>query len=317
MKIKKTYLIIFFLVLFLLIFKFVVLKKPDTRLLFTIKKETFVEYIQVSGVFHKTATDTQKASALATYQNTLSALYTAKQNKEAADAVMWTKQQTVLTSQNNIDYKNENITNPATKKEYTDLEKTITDSALVQAEKDFRASEQKYKEADVSISAAQSQVNLAKLDYDDMLLDEPVITVNINEIYAPKIYKGQQATIVFDAFKDLQLKGYIKSIDQIGTNSSGVVTFETKIEIDDLPSTVKPNMTAVVNIEVIKKENTFAIPSSALILKEGKIYVQKSDDKNNNFTEVRLGEKGLVKVEVLSGLEDGDRILAKPDIKNL
>lgn len=317
MKIKKTPLIIFFIVLFLFVFKLIVLKKPDTRLLFTVKKGLFVEYIQTSGIYYKTATDTQKASALASYRSALNSLNLAKQNKEAADALMWTKQQAILTAQNNVDYKNENIINPSTKKEYTDLEKTIIDTALIQAEKDFQAAENKYQEADMAISAAQAQVDLAKIEYDETLLDEPVITVNINEIYKPKIYPGQPVTIIFDALKDKKFKGLVKNIDDIGTNTSGVITFEIKISLDNLPSEVRPNMTAIIDIEVIRKENVLAIPSSAVINKNGKTYVQKSNSKKNDLTEVKLGEKGLVKVEVISGLKDNDLVHAKPTTKDL
>lgn len=316
MKIRKIYFVAAFIIIFAIGFKFLVLQKPDTRLLHTVQKEIFLETVQVSGTFHKTATDTEKASAYAAYQSAISSLVTAKQSKQTADATMWAKRQAVLDAENSVNYKNDNTTNPATKDEYTTLEKLSIDSSVVEAEKDFRSAETKYKEADITISAAQAQVNLTKIAYEDTLEDEPYLTVYINEIYAPKISARQKVDITFDAIKDLSLSGEVKSIDTTGTIDGGVVTFEAKIQVNDLPASVKPNMTAIATIELIRKEDTITVPMSALIYKDGKVYVQKAEDRDGQLTEVKIGEKGFVKVEILSGLNSGTDVLAMPNSKS-
>jgi multidrug efflux pump subunit AcrA (membrane-fusion protein) len=317
MKVYKVYLIIALVIIFAFGFKFFLLSKPDTRLLYTVQEETFLETVKVSGIFHKTASETEKASAYATYQNALNTLVTAKQNKEAADAAMWLKRQVVLDAENEVNYKNENTTNPLTKEDYTSLEKLSIDSQLVQAEKDFRQSEKKYKEADSSIVAAQSQVSLAKIAYEDTLENEQVLTVFVNEIYVPKISVGQKVNVTFDALKDVVFQGNVEDIESVGVINDGVVTFETKIGIADLPSEIKPNMTAIASIILIQKENTLTIPMSALIYREGNIFVQKSNSKEGNLTEVQIGEKGFAKAEVISGLESGTEVLVRPNSKNL
>ncbi|EKE13281.1 MAG: hypothetical protein ACD_13C00045G0005 [uncultured bacterium] len=314
MKKRKIYLIGFVFIALILVLRFTVLQKRDTRLLYTVKDNTFVETVKVSGTYNKTASDTQKAVSYAAYQNAVSALATARQNKQSADAAMWAKRQTVLNTENGINYKNDNTTNPATKEDYTELEKESIDSALTQAEKDFRAAELKYKEADIAISAAAAQVNVAKIDYNDTFLNEPLLTVNVNEIYVPKISVGQPATVVFDAMKDTTLTGRVESIDPVGTITAGVVTFEVKIAIDDIPTGIRPNMTAVATIELINKENTITVPRSAIIDKDDKTFVKTVDGKNETLTEVQLGEKGYVNVEIVSGLNTGAVILAQPNI---
>jgi HlyD family secretion protein len=317
MKISKIYLVIALIIASAIGFKAIVLRKPDTRLIFTVQNETFLETIQVSGIFHKTASETEKASAYATYQSAISGLVTARQNKESVDATMWSKRQTFIDAENSVNYKNDNTTNPATNDDYTTLEKLSVDSKLVQAEKDFLSAETKYKEANVSISAAQAQVSLAKIAYDDTLLDEPLLTVFVNEIYAPKIAVGQNVSITFDAMKDRVFSGKVTFIDSVGTVSGGVVTFETKIEINDIPAEIKPNMTAIATIELIRKENAISVPIGAIIYQEGKTYVQKASSKDNNLTEVIVGERGFVKTEILSGLERGMEVLVRPNSKSL
>jgi len=317
MKINKIYFVVSTLIVLALVLKFTVLQKPDTRLLYTVQNSAFLETVEVSGIFNETATDTQKAASYATYQNAVSNLVTAKQNKQVADAAMWSKRQLVLNAENGINYKNDNTTNPTTKEDYTELEKIIIDSTLTQAEKDFRAAEIKYKEADVAIGAVAAQVNAAKIDYEDTLTNEPLLVVNVNEVYLPKISVGQKATVVFDAMKDDHLTGKVEKIESVGTVTAGGVTFEIKISINDLPSGIKPNMTAVAAIELINKKNTLTVPRSALIDKDGKTYVQLADAKNNNLTEVQLGEKGYSKVEIVSGLNAGAIILARPETQSL
>jgi len=317
MKIPKIYLIIVLIIGLAIGFKTIMLRKPDTRLIYTAQKETFLETIQVSGTFHKTASETEKASAYAAYQNAINTLVISRQNKVAADATMWTKRQMVLDAENGVNYKNENTTNPLTKEDYTELEKLSIDSKLVQAEKDFRSAETKYKEAGTSIAAAQAQVNLAKIAYEDTLENEPLLTVYVNEIYAPKVSIGQKVSVTFDAMKDLVFSGKVVHIDPIGTVTNGVVTFETKIEIADLPADIKPNMTAVATIELIRKENTFAVPRSAIVYREDKAFVQKANNDEGDLTAVELGEKGFSKVEILSGLESGTIVLVRPNSKSL
>ena len=317
MKINKIYLTIFTLIVIALILKFTVLRKPDTRLLYTVQNNTFLETVEVSGTFNETATDTQIAASYAAYQNTINALVATKQNKQVADAAMWTKRQAVLSAENGINYKNDNTTNPLTKEDYTELEKLVIDSTLVQAEKDFRASEVKYKEADVTIRAAQAQVNTAKIEYDDTRINEPFLVVNVNEVYLPKISVGQHVSVIFDAMKDTTLTGRVEQVDSVGTITAGVVTFEVKISIDNLPAEIKPNMTAVATIELINKENTLTVPHSAIVYKDGKAFVQKADSPNGVLTEVQIGQKGYVKVEVLSGINAGNIILARPEIQSL
>lgn len=293
--------------------RMIVLKKPSTEILYTIKKENLVETVKVSGTFNKTATDEEKALAYLNYQNALSALKTSQQNKLAADATMWTKQKALLDAQNGVDYKNNNTTNTSTKKDYTDLEKDSVDGALIQAQKDFIATETKYKEADIAIGAANAQVTVTKIAYDDTIVNEPLITADVNEIYLPRIAVGQKTTIVFDAFNNQTTTGLVKSIDTVGAVKGGVVTYEIKISMDAIPSGVSANMTAIITIETLRKNAILSIPNSAIIAKNNKNYVEQIIKQKNNLVEINTGIKGLAKTEVINGLGEKDVIVANPN----
>ena len=112
-----------------------------------------------------TATPQEQAVAYANFTAAQSTLTTAQNTKQTADATMWDKQQSYLAAQNSQNYKNNNTVNPATKNNYTDLEKQQIDSTVVQTQKDFQAAEQAYKTADVAITNGQAQVNSTSLAY--------------------------------------------------------------------------------------------------------------------------------------------------------
>lgn len=112
-----------------------------------------------------TATPLEQAAALSAYKTAQSTLTTAQNNQSGLDATMWTKQQNYLTALNTQNIKNSNAINTTTGKTYTDLEKRVIDSAVIQAQKDFNAAEQAYKTASVAIADAQAQVNSTSLAY--------------------------------------------------------------------------------------------------------------------------------------------------------
>lgn len=112
-----------------------------------------------------TATDQEEASANAAYQNAVSSLATAIQTKDSLDTAMWAKRQALLEAKNTKNYKDNNTKNPATGKDYTELEKQSIDDAVILSEKDFSAAEKKYKEADITVVAANAQVRSSQLTY--------------------------------------------------------------------------------------------------------------------------------------------------------
>lgn len=126
-----------------------------------VEDDTPVETNQNLFKVRSTATDKEKASAYANYQNAVSSEKTAAQNKQSLDATMWTAQKTLLDTREAKRVKDDN------KDDYEDLEEQSIDAAAVQAEKNFTAAEQKYKEADVAIVAAKAQVNSTWLAYQE------------------------------------------------------------------------------------------------------------------------------------------------------
>lgn len=207
-KIKKyrPYFIILAVIIVLVIIRMLIINKPEEKLTHTIHKSDLTETVKVTGtytaasqtrvysptsgiitklyvsdkdsvkkgdpLFHieSTATDEQKSLTYTAYQQAVTALQTAKQNKENTDVAMWAKQKAFLDAQNSLDFMNDQILegkdNPSTKKSYTELEKESLKSAVTKADKEFRAVETQYKQSDQNISSAQALLNSTKLSFD-------------------------------------------------------------------------------------------------------------------------------------------------------
>lgn len=305
----------------------------------SIKKGDFLFYID------STASEDEQKAAYVNYQNALNALSTAENNKQSLDAAMWAKRESYIVAQNSQKYKNEHSTNPATGNDYTDLEKLAIDNAVVQAQKDFTATEKAFKSSDDGVNAASSQVSQALLAYnetqnvnvtapangkvanflknigDQVLPDptspvlfitdfgNPAVTAEVNEVNIPRLAVGQKAKIVFDALPDESFSGTVGGIDDVGVKVQGAIIYNVRISLDKLTKSVKPQMTASITIETGRKEGILTIPNTALIKKNQKTYVQKAGSKASDLTEVILGMKGLIKTEIISGLSEGDKIL--------
>lgn len=140
-------------------------------------------------------------------------------------------------------------------------------------------------------------------------LGTPAITVSVSEENIPKVNIGDSASVIFDAFPDKTFTGHVVGMDSVGTNKQGIISYDVRIDLDNVSADVKPNMTANIVIETIRKNNILTIPNDAIVEKEGKSFVQKEGKDANHLTEVTIGIKGLTKTEISQGVSVGDQIV--------
>ena len=142
-------------------------------------------------------------------------------------------------------------------------------------------------------------------------LGDPYISVNISEDYATRVMQGQPASVVFDALRGDTYPARVSDIATVGTNIAGVVTYAARIQTSALPESIKPNMTALVTIETLRRDNIIDVPNSAIVSNNGNTYVLAAN--SHKQIPVTLGEKGVAKTEIVNGLDAGAVIVANPD----
>lgn len=135
------------------------------------------------------------------------------------------------------------------------------------------------------------------------------ITVPVNEIDIPNIHAGQKATITLSAFSDKTYVGTIASVDTIGTENSGVVTYNAYLDITAPPSDIKPGMSATVMIETARHDNVLMVPSGAVQTANGQSYVRVMKNGKITQTPVTTGISSDTEIEIDSGLSEGQTVV--------
>jgi RND family efflux transporter MFP subunit len=141
------------------------------------------------------------------------------------------------------------------------------------------------------------------------------VTAFVHESEIQQVKIGMQANIKVDAFPDLSLTGKVTDIASYYDStrhwmSGGVKEYKTSILIEKYPVDVglKPGMTAQVTIQIGDLSQGVVVPVVAVAEKDGSTYCFRQAEGRLQATEVRLGENTEDFVEVLSGLQVGDRV---------
>jgi len=136
-------------------------------------------------------------------------------------------------------------------------------------------------------------------------------SVAVNEVDIAKISKDQKASLTFNAIEDLTLTGKVEEIDQTGTNSSGVVTYNVTIGLDSLDSKVKPQMSVSATITTEVKQDVLVISSSAVKTSGDSRYVEIMVNGKVSQQTVEIGISSDTQTEITSGLKEGDTVVTQ------
>lgn len=88
--------------------------------------------------------------------------------------------------------------------------------------------------------------------------------VNIDEADVGQVKEGQKSTFTVDAFPGHSFPGKITQLRYNATTTSGVVTYEAIISVDNREMLLRPGMTATAAIIVYSVEHALLVPNLAL-----------------------------------------------------
>ncbi len=217
------------------------------------------------------------------------------------------------------------------------------------AEKEWLAAEAKFKNQGAVISQAQAQITSAWLSYQAAAATitapiegkisnlvivpgitienqnelgsssqtvvsiesggTPVITVNLSEIDVLKVKEKDKAKVTFDALPNKEFEGKVAGINRTGIVSSGVTTYPGTIVMDKKSNEILPNMSATVEIITETRDNVLLIPSAAIGTQNGRSFVRVRSRGAVRVVPVVTGASSETKVEIVSGLSEGDEII--------
>ncbi len=142
------------------------------------------------------------------------------------------------------------------------------------------------------------------------------VKTSIHESVLNQVEPGLKASIRVDAFPDRVYPGTVVSVavlpDQGGWFSPDTKVYETEVTIDEEVELLKPGMTAVVEIDVDRLENVLTVPVQAIVQrkKETSCFVEAEGSPERRV--VKLGRTNDKFVEVVEGLNPGDRVVLNP-----
>jgi len=134
------------------------------------------------------------------------------------------------------------------------------------------------------------------------------VEAKVDEADIGGVRVGQRARVMVDSYPDLIFEGKVVRVAVKGVESSNVVTFEVKVEVtDERKGLLKPQMTANVSIIEAERDDVLMLPTAAIQRREGKAFVKLP---SGELRAVELGVEGAEHVEIVSGLREGESVLA-------
>ena len=138
---------------------------------------------------------------------------------------------------------------------------------------------------------------------------EIYVDLKIPENFATVIKKDLSVIAKFSGIKDKVYKGKIDGVaSRINAETRSILT---RVKIDNPDNELIPGSLLEITLSTNKRDS-LSIPDTSIILEGNKAYVYKvSKDNIANRSEIQIGLRNDGKVEVTSGLNAGDIIVAE------
>ena len=138
-------------------------------------------------------------------------------------------------------------------------------------------------------------------------LDPLVAYLHVPEREYRNIRKGQAVGIDIDALAGQRIVAEVTRVSPVVDPATG--TFKITIEISDPQRRIKPGMFGRINIVYDQRYNVLQVPRSAILEESGDTSVFVVEDDKAMRREVVTGYSNAGMIEVVEGLEDGDRVV--------
>lgn len=147
------------------------------------------------------------------------------------------------------------------------------------------------------------------------------ITISVDETDILSLEEGQTADIsVSSVSSDEVFPGTVTDISKVADTSTGVTQYSAEVTLDKAAGML-PGMTADVDIQIQGVENALIIPVDALHQTRDTYYVYTTYDEQTQqyggMREVVIGMQNDTQVEILSGLNAGDKIYYTEAAENI
>lgn len=135
------------------------------------------------------------------------------------------------------------------------------------------------------------------------------VTADVPEADISRIKEGQAVEIQADAFLNETFEGTVKLIAPEASERQNVTVFEITVSLVTGLDLLRPNMNTTVAFIGDRLEEALVIPAVSIITQGGETGVLVPGEKGNaEFEPVVLGTQSGDRIQIIDGLEEGDRV---------
>jgi len=133
--------------------------------------------------------------------------------------------------------------------------------------------------------------------------------IKIPESYSAYIKKGLPVEVTLSSFKDKTFLGEIDFVSSRINADTRSLLSRIKVKNENLELISGSLLEVKVKFDL---RNSLSVPDTSVMIEGDESYVYKINDENTaNKTEVKTGLRGDGSIEIISGLDDGDIIVAE------
>jgi HlyD family secretion protein len=143
------------------------------------------------------------------------------------------------------------------------------------------------------------------------------VELRVHESSVNKVKPGQDVTVTVEAHPDLAFHGKVVNVaplpdPQHGWFDPGVKVYTTYVTIQGTHEVLKPGMSAKVEILVDRLRDVKIVPVQVVENRDGRKFCYVATDSGPEEREVVTGEFNNTFVEIVSGLQIGEKVLLSP-----
>jgi HlyD family secretion protein len=134
------------------------------------------------------------------------------------------------------------------------------------------------------------------------------IVATVDEAQISRVAEGQRVDIRVDTYGERVFKGVVARVSPLGVDTSSVVTFDVEIAVkDESAALLRSGMSADIEIVTAEQKEQLLIPLLAVQSQGKQRFVRLENGQQRN---VELGGTDGAQMVVLSGLNEGEQVLA-------
>lgn len=139
-----------------------------------------------------------------------------------------------------------------------------------------------------------------------------LVEASVSEAEVHRVSAGQAAVVRVEAFPDLKLTGKVTRVGALASASAARPfddkRFDLIITLDPTNAELRPEMTIRADVVVGSRQDVLLVPVTALFNKDGRHVVYLDGLSGWEARQVEVGESNDRLAEVISGLQEGDRV---------